>query len=279
MSLGNTRKIGTMGRLCLWSSLLLLGCVDQPIASDTPKEAVALDHDALMKDGRAVIERSIAAVGGREALARIKNRVMKGTIQVKPLGVEGTFEIIQARPNKVYMKILTQGLGLVERGCDGRVFWERRSQQTLRFLGGEELQLHLLTAFFDETYHEQMYKSVETMGLETIEETPCYKVLLVPHQGPSVINYYARDSGLHVKTLLQVNRGGFHVPMETFSHDYREIDPIKIAHAIVEKSMGTETWRKLTDIAFNIQVPEGIFDPPPEPDNPNIEEVISNALL
>lgn len=268
MKFWDLKKWGAACWLCLVGVLLCLGCGEEQADSRPQVEEVQVDHERLQVDGRAVVERGITALGGRAALERIQNRILKGTIEVAPLDVEGTFEIVQARPNKVYMKIETQGLGTIERGSDGNVFWERRSTGPLRYLEGEDLKLHLLTAYFDETYYEQIYKNIETMGLESVEEIECYKVLLVPYQGPSIINYYAKDSGLHLKTQLRVDRGGFHMPMETFSRDYRDINDIKVAYTILEKSMGTETWRRLTELTFNTNLPEGLFSPPSEPNSP-----------
>jgi hypothetical protein len=109
------------------------------------------------------------------------------------------------------------------------------------------------------------------MGLEPVEETPCYKVLLVPFQGPSIVNYYAQDSGLLTKTLLRLNRGGFNTNMETHLLDYRDVGGIKVAHTLLEKSLGTETWRRLTDIAFNQTLSADLFSPPADPNVPSPE--------
>jgi len=259
------------GVLCAVCLLVCLpgGCGEEPLTDEGPGTVSKTDHALLIKDGRAVFERSIAAMGGHEALTRIQNRTLQGTIEVKPLAIEGTFTIVQARPNKVYMKLDTQGLGVIERGCDGTVFWERREQEPLRRFQGDELDLHLLTAFFDETYYETMYRSIESMGLESIEGSPCYKVLLVPFRGPSIINYYSQDTGLLAKTLLRIKRGGFTTDMESYLFDYQTIRDIQVAHTVLEKSLGTETWRRLTHIELNSEIAEGLFHPPVEPNEPS----------
>ncbi len=252
--------------------ICLMVCLPGGCAEESPSTEAAgvpsTDHAALLKDGRAVIERNIAAIGGREALMQIQNRTLQGAIEVKPLAIEGTFLIVQARPNKVYMRLETRRLGLIERGCDGTVFWERRENEPLRFFKEDELALHLLTAFFDETYFETMYESIESMGIESVEETPCYKLLLVPHQGPSIVNYYARDTGLLLKTLMRMNRGGFNTTMESLLLDYQEIQGIQVAHTVLEKSLGTETWRRLTKIEYNQDIAGTQFSPPAEPNSP-----------
>ena len=49
-----------------------------------------------------LIEKSIAAMGGRAAFAKVKTRSMSGTITINtPAGdIPGTIEILNARPNK-----------------------------------------------------------------------------------------------------------------------------------------------------------------------------------
>jgi hypothetical protein len=255
------------GFFILTGGLCYLGCTQQvPSLEPVPASAVGdVNQVLLAQDGYAVVDRAIAAQGGLAALEGIRNRTMTGTIDVTPLSVHGTFEIIQARPDKVYMKIETEGLGVIERGSDGTVFWERRSHGALRFFRGEELRLHLLTAIFDETTYRQVYRNVKSLGLEAVDGVQCYKVLLEPYQGPSIVNYYAKDSGLQVKTLIKVMRAGFSLPMETLVQDYRIVQGVQVAHTIIERSMGTETRRQLTEIAFNRDLPAGLFDPPYEP--------------
>ena len=50
-----------------------------------------------------IVEKSIAALGGREAFAKIKSRAMAGTIVLgTPAGdVTGSVELLEAPPNKI----------------------------------------------------------------------------------------------------------------------------------------------------------------------------------
>src|SRR5688500_20346597 len=82
--------------------------------------ALASAQTASSQTADELIEKSIAAMGGRAAFEKIKTRVMSGTITINTPGgdLPGTIEIFNARPYKTRTLIkadLTQfGAGMLE---------------------------------------------------------------------------------------------------------------------------------------------------------------------
>ena len=79
--------------------------------------------------GAEIVERSIEHIGGRQKLAKVRNRLTKATMQMKMFGksINGSMIAYQARPNKYYIKSQFPGLYTVEQGCNGEVVWEVNS--------------------------------------------------------------------------------------------------------------------------------------------------------
>ncbi|MFC1652908.1 DUF620 domain-containing protein [Planctomycetota bacterium] len=212
-----------------------------------------------------MVDRCIAALGGREAMLKIQNTKVTGTIEIEELKMSGTFLIYQARPNKAYVKLDIERMGITERGTDGEVFWERRPSLPLRFLAGKELDIHLLSAYFDETHYDDIFRDVVYEGTESVEGQECYRVVLTSHQSDPVIIYYSKVSGLPMKTELRIHRGaGILTTSEHYSRDFRAIAGVKLAYLLREHAMGIDVVQRVQDIQINIALPEGIFSPPPD---------------
>ena len=77
-----------------------------------------------LPSGEEILERCLKSTGGREALARINNRLIRGTVEIKPAGLKGLLAVYQARPNRYYAQIDIAGQMTVRQGTDGEVVWE-----------------------------------------------------------------------------------------------------------------------------------------------------------
>src|SRR5215207_5279386 len=100
----------------------------------------------------------VEAMGGRATAEKIKSRVTKGTVEVKPAGITGTFETYSKAANKNLAILNLTGFGEILDGFDGTEAWTKNPVQGLRSKDGEELEQTKLTGdFYYEFNFEKIY--------------------------------------------------------------------------------------------------------------------------
>jgi hypothetical protein len=212
--------------------------------------------------GEEIVERSIESVGGRQALTRIRNRFIQGTMEIRPVGIKGSIRAYQARPSKYYARIELEGIGAIERGTDGEVVWELNPMTGPRVIEGEEKATMLLLYAFDDADYRERYEKIECVGMEEVEGEVCYKVVFTPKKAKSLTAYFSKASGLGIKTELILPHPFGPMKIEIFTSDFKKVDDILYAHCAVEKAMGTDTRVTITGVKHNLEMPEDRFELP-----------------
>src|SRR5262249_16636549 len=81
-----------------------------------------------------VLERYIRALGGEQALSKVKTRKRSGEVQVA--GLRGTFEIYEAAPNKQLLAgSLPPPAGSVTQAFDGSIGWVKNQNGVFEMSG------------------------------------------------------------------------------------------------------------------------------------------------
>ena len=217
---------------------------------------------SLLPTGTEVVERCIKASGGREEMLKVQNSLTKGTVEIKTLGLRGTFTVYRARPNKIRAQFDIEGLGVMERGFDGEVYWDKNVSTGARILQGPERQINVLLAYFDATYYDQIYREIRCDGVEEVEGQPCYKVALVPEGCDPITDYYAKDTSLPLREELTIQRLYHQDRLVNTVKEYKTINGLFMPYLNIEQLGGTLTYRRTDSIELNVALPEGIFDLP-----------------
>src|SRR6188768_620958 len=85
---------------------------------------VAQTQSAALPTVDQVIEKWVAALGGRAAMEKHTSRVAKGAIEIPGAPITGTLEVSEKAPNKALSVFDIQNMGLVREGFDGTVGWD-----------------------------------------------------------------------------------------------------------------------------------------------------------
>ncbi len=210
-----------------------------------------------------ILAKYVQAIGGKEANEKIKSRMMKGTLELMPMGVKGTFENLSAAPNKSIMKISLEGIGDIIEGFDGTTAWSINPLQGNRDKQGEELaQTKLTYDFYRETNLGKLYPKMELKGTEKICANEAYVVVGTPNNLPSETFYFDTKSGMLLRQDSTAISPEGKMPTKTFFEDVREVDGVKIPFKIRSILPQMEFSITATEVKHNVAVEDAQFAKP-----------------
>jgi len=227
--------------------------------------SLAAAQDEKLPKAATILDKYVEATGGKAAYAKIKNRVVKSTLTIPAQGLKLNMTIYSARPDKMYVLTESEALGKIEKGCDGEVAWEVNMMTGPQLKEAEERALMLRSATFNASVHwRKLYKKVECVGIETVNEKPCYKIVLTPEIGDPETQHYDKQSNLLVKTEINLKLPMGNIPLESYSSEYKAIDGVLYAHKQRALVMGTERLMTTESIKHNVEMPKDRFKLPAE---------------
>jgi hypothetical protein len=230
---------------------LIVSWVGVAVAQDLPKADDVIDKyvkavGKYVKDGKP---------------AELKSRVTKGTFTLVEMGMDADMETYLVPPNS-YTKIEFEGFGSLERGVKGDVAWQINPMEGPSILEGQQKVAALRDAagFIEFENWKENFAKAETTGEGTVGDAACYKVLMTPKEGPSITCFFDKESGLLLKTELEVQ--GLTI-VSTLS-DYKETDGIKMAHKVATDGGQFGMEITIESVEYNVDVPADRFDLPDE---------------
>lgn len=232
--------------------LLLLGAaLLSPGAQDTPP----VDE---------LIEKHIAAVGGREALSKVSSLVMTGSFELPAMGASGTITVYQKAPNKRLTVINIDGFGEIFQGFDGERGFSISPMGSIDMTG----QM-LEDARRDATMHaelrlKELYPKIEVKGKGKAGDREAWIVVMTPEKGNPVTAYFDAETFLMLKTSgVRVTDQG-EAEIESEFGEFREVPGtgMKAPHLIRQKLPVGEIILRITDIKANVDIPDSKFAKP-----------------
>ena len=210
-----------------------------------------------------VIEKYIAAMGGRAAVSKHSAYRAKGTFEMPAAGIKGDFEAVHARPNRMAMKMNIPGMGEIYQGYNGTVGWSVNPMQGPRLIEGKELEHLAADADFDNWFRG----SANVASRETLEKTemagqPCYKVRIVFKSGMENHDCYHTETGLLVATTMKRESPMGTMEITSFMEDYKDFGGVKYPTRVRQQMMGQEQVMTFTSLDFGAVEPSA-FEPPP----------------
>ncbi len=227
---------------------------------------VPTDEVAAVLTAEQILEKSLEAHGGKDAHAKLHNSVSKGTFGIPAMGLTGTLTSYHAEPRSLRTEIELAGMGQILSGGNGETYYETSLMQGTSIKEGEERAAAVRDATFNPALNwREMYPDVALAGIDTLDGTVCYRLLLTPVEGSPVTAYYDLETWLPFKTQAEVTTQMGKISVEIYLSDYREVAGVLAAHNVRMILMGMqEMVMQIETIEFNVELPEDIFALPDE---------------
>ena len=202
--------------------------------------------------GRAIIDRYVQAIGGRDAVMRHNSIRYLGNFEMPAAGMKGNLTVVQAAPNKMAMTIDLPGMGQMVSGYDGTVGWSINPMQGPRVLEGKELQqLREDAGPAAMLRSPDRIRSAETVELTSMGDQACYKVRITYHSGRESFDCYSPATGLLVgMTQTQESPMGA-VQVTTLFADWKDFGGLKTATKMRQQMLGQEQVLTIDRLEFD----------------------------
>jgi len=220
-----------------------------------------------------VVEKHLAAVGGRGALAKLNSRTSTGsiTLSVQGTDVTGPVEIYNKAPNKsrthfaIDLSQFGAGEVVIDQRCDGKTAFASNSMQGDRDITGNQLQ-GMLNATFPTPFlnYKETGAKVELVGKETIGGRAAHVLLYTPKIGPSSRQFFDAENFLLLRavTKIDVPEMGGETEQTTDLEDYREIGGIKVPFTLKIVNPMQALKITLAKVEFNTPIDDAMFSRP-----------------
>ena len=218
----------------------------------------------------AVIEKYLAALGGRDALTKLTSRRATGTIAFKSGqgDLSGPYESSAKAPNKVrvLIKLDMTPLGMsdtmtIEQKFDGTSAITLNTLQGNTPISGSQLEHMKNNAFPSPVLN---YKTnglkLEMLPKEQVAGRDATVIQATPAAGPAMKLYFDPEGGLLVKSIVRLtvaNQGEIEQVSEP--SDYKTVDGVKVPFKIVNTSPGQTVVISITKVEHNVPLDDALF--------------------
>ena len=227
---------------------------------------------ALAQTADEIVEKHLAAMGGREALGRIRTRVSTGTVTVtSPLGeLAGTVESFAKAPNKsrTLVKIDLTALGapqlINDQRFDGISAYVIDSLNGNRDITGTQLDAMrnngFPTALLD---YRARGHAIALIGKEPVAGKPAFVLEITPKTGPRARTWIDVDTYVVARMIVRIDApSGGEVEQITEFNDYRTVDGVKVAFSVKSSNAMQTVTATLTNVTHNVDVDDVSFAKP-----------------
>src|SRR5215475_4772660 len=220
-----------------------------------------------------IVEKHLAALGGRAAMEKLKSRSMKGTITVStPVGdLTGAIEILNQQPNKqrtfTQLDLSAVGLGkmIQDQRFDGTSGYVIDTMQGNRDITGDQLEAMKNAQFPSPLLnYKEMGATVELAGKEKVGDRDAYVLIGKPKTGPAVRYYIDAETYLPVKTVVKVMVPQLGTELEQTSEtsDFKDVDAVKVPFRITTTTSIQTVVVTVNQVEHNKQIDRSLFSKP-----------------
>lgn len=218
-----------------------------------------------------VVEKHLAAMGGREALGKITSRKATGTISVTlPNGtIGGPVELYNKAPNKsrALMELDLSAMGMAQKMTldqkfDGTTGWNLDSLQGDTQVSGNQLENMKNSSFPNPLLnYKALGMTVELLPNEAVGGKPAIVLKLTPKSGSVTRLFLDPQTYLPVRSSAIINSPQMGGDVEQISEasDFRKVDGVMVPFRNVNHAGPQTITIVLTQVQHNVAIADSIF--------------------
>ena len=223
------------------------------------------DQQPNLPTAMQILDKYLAAVGGVDALKKIKTRVQKGNIEA--FGSKYPIELYSEGPDK-RISISHPQTGNSVTAFNGQAGW-LTTPGGIHHMSAAEMEAARLDAslYFPASLRE-MYTDFKVRPGEDIGGRPTIQVTAAATGKPSLRLFFDTDSGLLVRQIRYAETPLGRNPTQIDYSDYRDSDAVKIPYQWTLARPGGAFTIHIDQVQQNVPVDEKLFVLPPDPPAP-----------
>lgn len=219
-----------------------------------------------------IVEQHLAALGGREALGRLRSRVSTGSITLTTAvgPVSGSVQSFTKAPNKsrtlVTLDLTALGAGTIinDQRFDGTTGFIIDTFNGNRDITGSQLAALKNTGFPSPWLDYRAHgASVTLSGRDTVGDRPAFVLDTTPKTGPRVRAWVDAETYMLLKTSVTVDtpQAGELEQINEFS-DFRTVEGVTVPFIVKSMNSVQTATATLTDVRHNVEVDDASFAKP-----------------
>ncbi|HKN23542.1 MAG TPA: c-type cytochrome [Candidatus Acidoferrum sp.] len=240
--------------------------VGTPILSaDTAKPAPHVHDEAAearanLPTAEQILDKYLAAVGGADALERIKSRVQKGNLDAG--GMQFPIEVYSEAPDKRVSISHPEG-GSSVTAFNGEVGWLSIRNGVHIMTAPEREAARIDAELYFPARVRELYSEFHVSPGEEITSRPTYLVTAAQANRPSLRLYFDQESGLLLRQMRFAETPLGKNPTQIDYGDYREADGVKIPYRWTLTRPNGSFTIKVDQVQQNVPIDQKLFVPPP----------------
>jgi hypothetical protein len=208
-----------------------------------------------------VVAKYVAAVGGREAAAKLKTRALKGTYQTAR-GMTFDWAVSYQSPDKL-SSALTSQQGQSLTVLSGATGWVKDQRGQREMGAAERAAARDLIELLDVIKLPESLPQMSYGGRAKVGDRDAH-TLRFTRDGRRVQLFFDVETGLLLRRLTLTDTPVGAVPEQTDFEDYREVDGVKLPMTIRSQSTDPSQAgaRRLTEVKHNVALDPAQFSAP-----------------
>lgn len=211
-----------------------------------------------------ILDRYVQAVGGKDAIAKVTSRAMKGTLENSDDGTTSPAEVVAKAPDK-YLSVVNLGeSGQALEGWNGEAGWGKDPDSGLHDMNkSDQVAAKRDYDFYREIRLKDLYPKLSLSGKMKVDDRDAYIVEAAAADGAVEKLYFDAESGLLVRRDFErINIDDGIILYEVDYEDYKEVDGVKVPSTVRRKTPDYALTYRFTEIKQNVPVDDARFNKP-----------------